>query len=91
MAELEARFEDIDESMDVAVIGCVVNGPGEAREATLGVAGGYPNSVYVDGRIQHKAHNQDLVLTLEQLVRQKVAERRAARAADGDDSKDEPA
>jgi (E)-4-hydroxy-3-methylbut-2-enyl-diphosphate synthase len=91
VAELEARFEDIDESMDVAVIGCVVNGPGEAREATLGVAGGYPNSVYVDGRIQHKAHNQDLVLTLEQLVRQKVAERQAARAADGDDKKDEPA
>lgn len=89
VTELESRFEDIDEALDVAVIGCVVNGPGEAREAALGVAGGYPNSIYVDGRIQHKAHNADLVITLEQLVRQKIAERAAARAAESDEESNE--
>jgi len=78
--ELENRFDEIDEPMTVAVIGCVVNGPGEAREAAIGVAGGYPNSIYVDGKIAHKAHNDQLVDTLDRLVREKLAERRAARA-----------
>lgn len=80
VAELESRFESIDEPLDLAVIGCVVNGPGESREATIGVAGGYPNSVYVDGRIQHKVHNAELVDKLEQLVREKIAARKAAAA-----------
>lgn len=73
--ELESRFEGIEEPIDLAVIGCVVNGPGESREAAIGVAGGYPNSIYVDGRIAHKAHNADLVDTLERLVREKLKSR----------------
>ncbi|MFP5357586.1 MAG: flavodoxin-dependent (E)-4-hydroxy-3-methylbut-2-enyl-diphosphate synthase [Gammaproteobacteria bacterium] len=81
VAELERRFDDIDEPLDLAVIGCVVNGPGEAREAAIGVAGGYPNSVYVDGRIQHKLHNDELVDRLEVLVREKLEARRRAKAA----------
>jgi len=79
VAELERRFEDIDEPMDVAVIGCVVNGPGESREATIGVAGGYPNSIYEDGRIQHKFRNEELVDKLERLVREKIAAKKAAK------------
>ncbi|MDP3856456.1 MAG: flavodoxin-dependent (E)-4-hydroxy-3-methylbut-2-enyl-diphosphate synthase [Stagnimonas sp.] len=75
--ELESRLEDVSEPIDLAVIGCVVNGPGEAREAALGVAGGRPNSIYVDGSIQHKAHNEQLVDELEKLVRAKLAERKA--------------
>jgi (E)-4-hydroxy-3-methylbut-2-enyl-diphosphate synthase len=78
VAELERRFEDIDEPLDLAVIGCVVNGPGESREAAIGVAGGYPNSVYVDGKIEHKLHNDVLVDRLEQLVREKIAARKSA-------------
>src|SRR3546814_19659353 len=81
VTELESRLDEIDEPIDLAVIGCVVNGPGEAREAAIGVAGGYPNSIYVDGKIQHKAHNAELVDVLERLVREQLAERRAARAA----------
>ena len=76
VAELERRFEDIDEPMDLAVIGCVVNGPGESREAAIGVAGGYPNSIYEDGRIQHKFKNEELVDKLEKLVRSKIAARK---------------
>jgi (E)-4-hydroxy-3-methylbut-2-enyl-diphosphate synthase len=79
VAELEQRFEDIDEPLDVAVIGCVVNGPGEAREAAIGLAGGRPNSIYVDGKIQHKVHNVALVDRLEQLVRERIAQKRNAR------------
>ena len=48
--ELEARLEDINESVDLAVIGCLVNGPGEAREADVGLTGGTPNNLaYRDG------------------------------------------
>ena len=55
MNELEMRVEDIPTSLDVAVIGCIVNGPGEAREADLGLTGGTPNNlVYVDGEPSHK-------------------------------------
>jgi (E)-4-hydroxy-3-methylbut-2-enyl-diphosphate synthase len=73
---LEARLEDIEEPLDLAVIGCVVNGPGEAREAAIGVAGGRPNSIYIDGSIQQKAKNEELVDRLEKLVREKIAQRR---------------
>lgn len=83
--ELETRLEDIDEPFDLAVIGCVVNGPGEAREADMGVAGGRPNSIYVDGSIQHKAKNEELVDRLERLVREKIAARQAVAAASKDE------
>lgn len=78
--ELEGRLEDVDEAMDVAVIGCVVNGPGEAREAAIGVAGGRPNSIYVDGRIQHKAGKEELAVRLESLIREKIAAAKASRS-----------
>jgi len=73
VAELESRFDGIEKPLDIAVIGCVVNGPGEAREVAIGVAGGYPNSIYVDGKIAHKVHNDELVDTLERLVRERIA------------------
>ncbi|MFP5305691.1 MAG: flavodoxin-dependent (E)-4-hydroxy-3-methylbut-2-enyl-diphosphate synthase, partial [Gammaproteobacteria bacterium] len=79
VAELESRFDEIDQPLDVAVIGCVVNGPGEAREAAIGVAGGYPNSIYVDGKIAHKAHNDELVDLLEKRVREKIVARTVSR------------
>lgn len=50
--ELENRLEDVTEHLDVAVIGCCVNGPGEAKEADLGVAGGDPNLLYLEGKTQ---------------------------------------
>ena len=38
--EVEEKIQDIDKNMTVAIMGCVVNGPGEAREADIGIAGG---------------------------------------------------
>lgn len=70
---LEARLEDIIEPMDVAVIGCVVNGPGEAKEATIGLTGGTPNLLYVDGKPNHKVENEALVDELEKQIRQRIA------------------
>ena len=70
--ELEQRLEDITEPMDVAVIGCVVNGPGEAREAEVGLTGGEPNLLYVDGKPDHKVNNEEMVDELERTIRKKI-------------------
>jgi (E)-4-hydroxy-3-methylbut-2-enyl-diphosphate synthase len=69
---LEARLEDILEPMDVAVIGCVVNGPGEAKEAGIGLTGGEPNLLYVDGKPSHKVDNESMVDELEREIRARI-------------------
>ncbi len=79
---LEERLEDILEPLDVAVIGCVVNGPGEAREASVGLVGGEPNLLYLGGRPHHKLGNAQLVDELERAVRAEIA----ARSEKPDDS-----
>ncbi|TFH67411.1 flavodoxin-dependent (E)-4-hydroxy-3-methylbut-2-enyl-diphosphate synthase [Gammaproteobacteria bacterium LSUCC0057] len=80
--ELESRLEDIDTAMDVSIIGCIVNGPGEAKESDVGLTGGTPaNLVYIDGVPAQKLGNTDLVDELERLVREQAA-RKAAAAAD---------
>lgn len=75
--ELEARLEDINESVDLAVIGCLVNGPGEAREVDVGLTGGTPNNLaYRDGEKSHHITADDLVDELERMVRAKVKKQR---------------
>jgi len=82
MNELESRLEDITTPLDVAVIGCIVNGPGEAKEADIGLTGGSPNNlVYVDGTPHHKLTNEELVDSLERTIREKVAARIAEEAS----------
>jgi (E)-4-hydroxy-3-methylbut-2-enyl-diphosphate synthase len=73
---LEERLEDILEPLDVAVIGCVVNGPGEAREADIGLTGGQPNLVYLGGKPDHKVDNEALIDELEKEIRAEVARRK---------------
>jgi len=78
MNELESRTEDILTPLDVSVIGCVVNGPGEAKETHIGLTGGDPNNlIYIDGKPHHKVKNTNLVDELESLIRAKVAEKEA--------------
>lgn len=74
MNELELRVEDITTPLDVAVIGCIVNGPGEAKEADIGLTGGTPKHlIYVDGEKHHKLGKENLVDHLEKMIREKVA------------------
>tara|TARA_R110001592_G_scaffold254048_17_gene517345 strand:+ start:18350 stop:19462 length:1113 start_codon:yes stop_codon:yes gene_type:complete len=74
MNELELRLDDVTTPLDVAVIGCIVNGPGEAKEAEIGLTGGTPNNlVYVDGKPNHKVKNDVLIDHLEKLIREKIA------------------
>jgi (E)-4-hydroxy-3-methylbut-2-enyl-diphosphate synthase len=84
MNTLEQRLEDIRTPMDVAVIGCIVNGPGEAREADVGLTGATPsNLIYIDGEPHHKVSNEDFVDHLEQVIRDRAAAIESA-GADGE-------
>lgn len=69
---LESRLEDILEPIDVSVIGCVVNGPGEAKETAIGLTGGEPNLLYVDGKPNQKVENEALVDELEKQIRLRI-------------------
>ncbi|PLW81337.1 4-hydroxy-3-methylbut-2-en-1-yl diphosphate synthase [Kineobactrum sediminis] len=82
MNTLEQRLEDIRTPMDVAVIGCIVNGPGEAREADVGLTGASPsNLIYINGEPDHKVSNLDFVDHLEQVIRQRADALETERAA----------
>ena len=75
MTELEKRLEDVKESIDVAIIGCYVNGPGESKAAHVGLTGANPKSlIYVDGLPDEKISNEEIVDQIEQKVRFKVKE-----------------
>ena len=79
MNALEQRLEDVTTPLDVSVIGCIVNGPGEAKETDIGLTGGSPNNlVYVAGKPDHKIKNDELLDHLEGLIRQKVADKQQA-------------
>ena len=75
--ELEARLEDIREPIDVAVIGCVVNGPGEAFVADIGLTGGRQRSLlYKNGEMSERLENESLVDTLEANIRAHIKEKK---------------
>ena len=81
MNELENRLEDVRTPMDVAVIGCIVNGPGEAREADVGLTGATPsNLIYISGEPDHKVSNQDFVDHLESVIRDRAQALEVARS-----------
>ena len=69
---LEERLADIQEAIDVAVIGCVVNGPGEAKSADIGITGGSPNLLYINGVPDRKLDDQGLVDEMEKVVREHI-------------------
>jgi len=83
---LESRFEDITDPLDVAVIGCIVNGPGEAKEVDVGLTGGSPNLLYVGGKPSQKLSNEALVDEIERAVREQIAQRKAAGVDDNGDA-----
>jgi len=75
---LEQRLEDITEYMDVAVIGCVVNGPGEAKAADIGLTGGSPCLIFLDGKPSYKVTEEQIVDELEKQVRARIAAKKNA-------------
>lgn len=60
--EVEDRLQDFDKDIKVAIMGCVVNGPGEAREADIGIAGGKNEAlIFKKGEIIKKVKEEYLV------------------------------
>ncbi|MCY4396497.1 MAG: flavodoxin-dependent (E)-4-hydroxy-3-methylbut-2-enyl-diphosphate synthase [Rhodospirillaceae bacterium] len=82
VARLEERLAHISTPMSLSVIGCVVNGPGEARETDIGLTGGASgHQIYLNGEKHHVMREGDLVDNLVELVERKAAELEAERAA----------
>lgn len=82
MNELENRLEDVDTAMDVAVIGCIVNGPGEAREADVGLTGGTPRHLmYKGGEKFQLIDKGSLVDDLEREIRSEAERKKKQQAA----------
>jgi (E)-4-hydroxy-3-methylbut-2-enyl-diphosphate synthase len=72
--EVEKRIEHIKTSLDVSILGCVVNGLGEAAHTTIGITGGGNNkhNVYIDGKPNHKIDSKDLVNHIVALIEEKT-------------------
>ncbi|MBR2654934.1 MAG: flavodoxin-dependent (E)-4-hydroxy-3-methylbut-2-enyl-diphosphate synthase [Loktanella sp.] len=73
---LEKRLEHIKTPMSLSIIGCVVNGPGEALMTDVGFTGGGAGSgmVYLAGKQSHKQSNEDMIEHIVEQVEKKAAE-----------------
>ncbi|MBV9996052.1 MAG: flavodoxin-dependent (E)-4-hydroxy-3-methylbut-2-enyl-diphosphate synthase [Caulobacteraceae bacterium] len=83
VAKLEERLAHISTSMSLSIIGCVVNGPGEALMTDVGFTGGGKGAgmVYLAGKPDHKMDNERMVDHIVGLVEAKAAEIEAANPA----------
>ena len=71
--EVEEKVSQIDKKMTVAVMGCAVNGPGEAKEADYGLAGGKEEGIiFKKGKIIKKVPQCDLVCELIDMIKQDI-------------------
>ncbi len=81
IAELEKRLAHISTPMSLSVIGCVVNGPGEARETDIGLTGGGSgHQIYINGEKHHVLRDGSMVDHLVEMVEKKAAEIEAEKA-----------
>src|SRR4051795_2259089 len=73
---LEDRLQHIKTPMSLSVLGCVVNGPGEARETDIGITGGGQGKhmVYLSGVTDHHVQDADMIEHIVKLVEAKAAE-----------------
>ena len=84
VSELEERLAHITTSMSLSIIGCVVNGPGEALISDIGFTGGGAGSgmVYLAGKQSHKLSNDKMIEEIIELVQDKAKALEAAAAAE---------
>ena len=75
VAEIEERLAYIDIPITVSIIGCVVNGPGEARETDIGLTGGGKGThqIYLSGMADHRFTDDNIVEHVVNLVEERVA------------------
>jgi (E)-4-hydroxy-3-methylbut-2-enyl-diphosphate synthase len=82
VAALETRLSHIKTPISLSVLGCVVNGPGEARETDIGLTGGGngKHMVYLSGVTDHVVNSEAMLDHIVELVEAKAAEMDAAQA-----------
>ncbi len=74
--EVERRTADLRKPVKIAVMGCAVNGPGEAREADFGIMGGADGGqIFVHGKVVKKVPEDQLVDELEKEIRSRLGEK----------------
>ena len=80
VATIEDRLAHIDVPITVSIIGCVVNGPGEARETDIGLTGGGrgTHQIYVSGLADHRLTDGDIVEHVVGLVEERASAIKAA-------------
>jgi (E)-4-hydroxy-3-methylbut-2-enyl-diphosphate synthase len=73
---VEAKLAHIRKPITVSIIGCVVNGPGEATMTNIGITGGGNNThmIYVDGEKNHRIKDENLVDYLVNVIEKKVTQ-----------------
>jgi len=77
-SEVERRLSDLRAPMKVAVMGCAVNGPGEAREADVGVAGGKGEGlIFLKGEVVRKVKEKDIVAEVVRMARRLAGGKRS--------------
>ena len=69
VTEIEEFLDTINKDITVAIMGCIVNGPGEAKEANIALAGGKNEALlFIDGKKVKKIKQEDIVSTLKQII-----------------------
>ncbi|MGU9961975.1 MAG: flavodoxin-dependent (E)-4-hydroxy-3-methylbut-2-enyl-diphosphate synthase [Candidatus Puniceispirillales bacterium WSBS_2018_MAG_OTU23] len=79
---IEEKLEHINEPITVSIIGCIVNGPGEARETDIGLTGGGNDThqIYISGMADHRLKNGDIIAHVVDMVEAKAEAIKAAKA-----------
>ncbi len=88
VVKLEERLAHVTTPMTISIIGCVVNGPGEARETDIGLTGGGNGThlIYMAGVADHKLGDADMIEHIVELVEHRAAEIEAAAQTDDEKS-----
>jgi len=82
--QVEDEFKTLNEEIHIAVMGCEVNGPGEARAADIGVAGGRGiGLIFKNGEVIRKVPEKEIVAAMREEVDKYLTERKAAKEAAG--------
>lgn len=69
--KVETEFKNSNKNISIAVMGCIVNGPGEAKDADVGIAGGKGEALlFKKGEIIKKVKEQDIIPELKKLIEQ---------------------
>jgi (E)-4-hydroxy-3-methylbut-2-enyl-diphosphate synthase len=76
--EVEERLQHITDPITVSIIGCIVNGPGEAKETDIGLTGGGKGNhqIYVNGITDHIIRNQNVADYIVNFVQNKIEQRK---------------